>query len=409
MVHTLARRGAGGLDYGGGLVLSWKLLWGAASGMETLLFAAIGLQLLVLLLRRGGTPGAPPPERSVWSLGLLTGLLILTRPDGLVLLLLLGGGLWLMAPGRFRTLLVWMGATLLVLAPYFLFNFWTSGTLWPNTFYAKQAEYAILLQRPFLGRGLQLFYFSLGGPETGWRGMSSAHLLLLPGILYYLWWWQGEGGERAWRERLLLLLPLLWAAGHVVLYAWRLPVTFQHGRYLLPAQPVWSLYGLIGWGVLLFEPSESSPIVWVIRQVARLSFSLILLFFLVQGAAAYANDVSVIEGEMVTVAHWLKENTSPDSLIAAHDIGAIGYFTQRPLLDLAGLISPEVIPFLENEAAMATFVLQSEADYLVTAPGWPYTEVAASPTFEAIFTTNFTQTTDIGLNNMTVYRRIEGK
>jgi DNA-binding LacI/PurR family transcriptional regulator len=56
------------------------------------------------------------------------------------------------------------------------------------------------------------------------------------------------------------------------------------------------------------------------------------------GAAAFAADVAIINSEMVAVAQWLERNTPPDALIAAHDIGAIGYFTGRPLLDLAGLI-----------------------------------------------------------------------
>ena len=46
----------------------------------------------------------------------------------------------------------------------------------------------------------------------------------------------------------------------------------------------------------------------------------------------------------------MAHNTPPDALIAAHDIGAVGYFGQRRLLDLAGLVSPEVIPFIRDEA-----------------------------------------------------------
>ncbi len=145
-------------------------------------------------------------------------------------------------------ILLWAGAALLPLIPYFIFNVRASGTVWPNTFYAKQAEYAVELARPFLGRLVQLLYFSLGGAAEGWRGISGAQLLLVPGLVWAGW----LALQADWREkRLLRTLPLLWAGGHVFLYAWRLPVTYQHGRYLLAALPVWVLYGLAGWGILL--------------------------------------------------------------------------------------------------------------------------------------------------------------
>ncbi len=393
-----------GKDWLAGLTaaLTWPLLWAAASGMETLLFAALGLQIAALYLRLA----AKGRVAAKWLalLGVLSGLLILVRPDGLALLPLVALGLFL-PPGamgeRVKRLLVYGGTAVLALIPYFLFNYLTSGSIWPNTFYAKQTEYAAVLQQFIGARALQLFYFSLGGSDTGWRGISAAHFLLLPGVIYGGW----LALRRDWEQKqLLAALPLLWAGGHVTLYAWRLPVTFQHGRYLMAAIPVWLIYGLGGWLKLLFSRQSSGRALWLAQRVAAAAFALMLLFFLLQGAAAYAADVAIVEGEMVAVARWLAENTPEDALVASHDIGAIGYFAERPLLDLAGLISPEIIPLLADEAAVEQYVLQSEADYLVTAPGWPYTAVANDPDVALIFTTNFTPTQTAGLNNMIVYR-----
>ena len=66
----------------------------------------------------------------------------------------------------------------------------------------------------------------------------------------------------------------------------------------------------------------------------------------------------------------------PDALVAAHDIGAIGYFARRPLLDLAGLVTPEVIPFIRDEPLLLAFILDREAAYVVTFPSW-YPEMIA--------------------------------
>lgn len=381
---------------GGAVVLTWPLVWAAVSGMETLLFMALGCTLFWLYVRWGD--GLSPGR--VTTLAILTGLSLYTRPDGLLPILLLT--LALLFQRQLKATLLYLATLALTLAPYFWFNLSVSGQLWPNTLYAKQTEYAVLLARPIALRFINLLYFSLGGPAEGWRGLTHATLLLLPGLILagYL------AVQHDWhKKRLSHTLPLLWAGGHVLLYAWRLPVTYQHGRYLLVAVPVWVLFGLLGWreilGWVLDRVGRPGR---VIQQATTLTYTLLLLLFLLLGAQAYTNDVAFIENEMVNIAHWLNENTPPDALIASHDIGAIGYFTQRPLLDLAGLITPDVVPLLLNEPALTQYIQQNQATYLITAPGWPYTELTATLNATPLYTTNYIWTQTQDLNNMTVYQ-----
>lgn len=385
------------------LAASWPLIWAAGSGMETLLFMALGWQLLLLF-----SQSVNGHWRRVAPAGLVGGLLVLARPEGLVLLLLVAIA-YLLLPGEGRAKLKRLGifflAAGLPLIPYFVFNLWSSGSLWPNTFYAKQAEYEILWQQPFVSRLLQLLYFSLGGAITGLRGLSGAHLLLLPGLLVAAWW----AVSRDWHgRRLYYTLPLLWAGSHVFLYAWRLPVTYQHGRYLWAALPIWILFGLGGWlqlsDLITGRWLQTERLMFFWRAVTGLTFAMLLLAFSFLGAQVYAQDVAFINNEMVDVAQWVAVNTPSDGLIAAHDIGAIGYFSERPILDLAGLISPEVIPLLGDEAALTEYVLGSSADYLVTAPGWPYQMLVSSPEVVLVYDTGYPWTRDQGLNNMAVHR-----
>jgi hypothetical protein len=371
--------------------------------METLLFSGLAIQL-ILLYSRQQVNG----EWMSWQLGLLAGLLVLARPDGVGLLFLVAAGL-LIAAGlpkdRMIRCAIYLFTAALPLIPYFILNLWSSGTIWPNTYYAKQAEYAFLWETPLLRRLGQLLYFSLGGPAEGWRGISGAHLLLLPGLLIGAWTsWRSDWGKR----QLLYLLPLLWAVGHVFLYAWRLPVTYQHGRYLIPVVPVFIIFGLAGW-LLLFEDAQkrihlSDRSNFVLKRFAPLTIGAFLLFFLLLGLRAYGQDVAFINGEMVATARWLENNTPDDKLIAAHDIGAIGYFTKKPILDLAGLISPQVIPLLADQERLAAYVKASNAAYLVTAPGWPYDEITQSSDVEVIFSTNYAWSQAQGINNMMVYK-----
>jgi hypothetical protein len=300
---------------------------------------------------------------------------------------------------RLRLLLVYGVTAVIPLLPYFAFNLFTSGSFWPNTFYAKQTEYQFLLTEPIWSRAIRLLYFSVGGAEDGWQGISGVRLLLLPGLIL-----SGVlAVKNDWlRKGLLHTAPLLWAGGHVVLYAWRLPVTYQHGRYLFAAIPIWIIYGLAGW-LGLFERMGNGRYGRMGKQVAVLTFCLLLLFFTILGAQTYATDVAFIQGEMVDVAHWIADNTPEDALIASHDIGAIGYFAERPLLDLAGLISPEVIPFLTNDNDLGNYLNSSDANYLVTAPGWPYDAITKTENAKLLYTTNYHWTLEQNVNNMSVY------
>ncbi|MGH2538366.1 MAG: hypothetical protein ACRDHL_13300, partial [Candidatus Promineifilaceae bacterium] len=276
--------------------------------------------------------------------------------------------------------------------------------LWPNTFYAKQAEYRQLWATPLPLRFGRLLYFSLGGPEAGWRGISGAHLLLLPGLLLAA----GRAlmpEER--RGRPAALLALAWAVAHVFLYAWRLPVTYQHGRYLWPAVPIFILFGLRGWlslsSLVAGRLAARPRLRFYWRGLTRLTFLALLVVFLLLGAQSFAQDVAFINGEMVAAAEWLARSTPAASLVAAHDIGAIGYFGRRPILDLAGLITPQVIPHMDDQADLAGYITAAGADYLVTAPGWPYEGVLVALPSEQLYSAGYAWTRQQGLNNTAVY------
>jgi hypothetical protein len=105
----------------------------------------------------------------------------------------------------------------------------------------------------------------------------------------------------------------------------------------------------------------------------------------------------------VATAQWLAEHTGSDDLLAVHDIGAVGYFTRRPLLDLAGLITPKVIPIIRDEAALFEFVKSRQAEYLVTFPSW-YRELTARPELHLIYSTGAPWAPQAGGDNMAVYR-----
>lgn len=200
------------------LVFEWHLVWAAASGMETLAFAAIAsfvLGCLVILEVRTASDGFPA-NRAWFGVGLLTGLSVWLRPEGVTLWgpVLLGIVLFF-NPWRdkARAILLVIAGFLLILGPYLLFNHQVTGSWLPNTFYAKQAEYAFLHQQPLWRRFLEQAFVPLKGVGA----------LLLPGFLITI---VNSIRKRRWA----VLLASVWVIGFLLMYAWRLPVTYQYGR-----------------------------------------------------------------------------------------------------------------------------------------------------------------------------------
>jgi hypothetical protein len=355
------------------VTLEWHLVWAAASGMETLLFSAFALGVFVIERERPAL------------VGVCVGLSILARPDGLTLLPFALARVALAGPNRLRAALSASGAFALVFVPYLAFNYWLSGSIWPNTFYAKQAEYAALRAAPLLDRLLRV----------GLQPFVGASMLLVPGLVSAVIRW---GRDKRWGA----LLPLGWGAAFLAAYALRLPVIYQHGRYLMPVLPALSAVGVGGLSDLLQlrapgRPARVGSRIWAAAAAA------LLMAFLGLGAQAYMRDVQIIETEMVATAEWVNANTPPGALIAAHDIGALGYFGRRPILDLAGLVSPEVIPFIRDEARLQVWLRDAGANYLVTFPGW-YPALTGPLGGAQVYTTAAVFSPAAGGENMTVYR-----
>ncbi|MBI5354389.1 MAG: hypothetical protein HZB50_17245 [Chloroflexi bacterium] len=358
------------------IAFEWHFAWAAMSGMETLLHGLIVTTVLVLLMTKS--------PRTL-TLGLLTGLSAWVRPDGLTLL-----GPVLMTillteqdtRSRLTSMLRYFIGFGSLFVPYLLFNLAIGGTPMPNTFYAKQAEYALWQSEPILERLGQMGLQLLVGPS----------LVLLPGIIA---WLVKSIKQKMWAS----LSAFIWCAGYLILYISRLPV-YQHGRYLMPAMPILFLFGLLAF--VEFDAGKMfARYHWVAQFIWRASAAMLILGFIFLGAQTYAQDVAVIESEMVVTAKWAAVNLPQDSVIAAHDIGALGYFDDHELIDLAGLISPDVIPFIRDEPQLANYLDQRRANYLIAFPDF-YPLLTGNT--EIIFITNSPITLSMGEKNMAVYR-----
>ncbi len=355
--------------------LEWHMDWAAMSGMETLLQALLLTAVLAALMTG---------SRRYLILGLLTGVSLWVRPDGLTLLAPVGLTILLMDEpfsGKARAAFRYLVGFCVFFGLYLFFNLWLSGTPMPNTFYAKQAEYAAWQATPLINRLGILLLQLFNGPN----------LLLVPGLIG---WTVLSIQRKAWGS----IAALLWCGGYLLLYISRLPA-YQHGRYLMPAMPVLFLCGWLAF-LEFWGSGWLGRYHWLVQTVWQASLFLLTLGFVVLGARSYGQDVGYIESEMVVTAKWVSANLPPQAVIAAHDIGALGYYDRHPLIDMAGLVSPEVIPFIRDEKRLAQYLTERQANYLIAFPNF-YPELTGDA--PVVYTTAGRLSPSIGGENMTVY------
>jgi hypothetical protein len=325
--------------------------------METLLHGLIILIVLGMLAEK---------SRLYLTLGLLTGLSVWVRPDGLTLL----GPILFTAFFQENTLKA-RGTALLKICIgfgilfvfYLLFNLALSGSPLPNTFYAKQAEYAVYLQSLSLSERLSDYLLPL---------IASPFIVVIPGL--FLWSFKSLR-EKNWGA----LAGLIWPLGYFGIYFMRLPA-YQHGRYIIPAFPILYLWGMSGMLDYIGSSKTNQRLVFLWQSL----LVLLVLTFQFIGARQNAQDVIFVETQMVQTAQWVNENLTSDTILGVHDVGAIGYFTQNPIIDLAGLITPDVVSFIRDESQLSGFLDSKNAEYLITFPGWyPQLTETKDPIFEA--------------------------
>jgi hypothetical protein len=203
----------------------------------------------------------------------------------------------------------------------------------------------------------------------------------------------------------------LWSVGLPLAYAFLHAVLYQHGRYLIPLIPCNAVIGVAG----LLEARRLA-----LRRGCRwrgspttLAALVSLLAIVGSGwrlptmARLYAWNVDNINEMHVALGRWVAQNTAPDEVLALNDIGAITYISERPVVDLAGLITPEIVPLLrapDRTAQMAEFMAARDVGYVVIFPNWFPDLAARSDLLESVHQVTLERNTIVGGQTMVVYR-----
>jgi len=330
----------------------WMIRW-SVSGMETPLAVALVLAGFVAFTDGRQWGSRPVRTGAFWALAALT------RPEAVFLLLLWFVFLVIDTDSRegVRRLIAGLLPPALIYGGWLLFARLYFGTFWPNTLSAKVAG----------GVGWEYVLATLAR-QAGIVGYSDA---VLAGALVAA---LGFGGARLWpsRPQAQRLLPWVWVFALPVLYVMRgVPVL---SRYLVPLLPVlaWLAWRSVERWWAGEEPTPGQRRGAAVLGVALASLALIQCLF------TYSNLVlpqvrsfsAGLRQSLVPWGEWFQAHTRPGETIAAPDIGALGYYGRRRVLDLAGLVSPRIVPLLDRETpedlvANFSFARIERPEYLV--------------------------------------------
>jgi hypothetical protein len=169
-------------------------------------------------------------------------------------------------------------------------------------------------------------------------------------------------------------------AGMVILYRLTMPgmALLFAARYLVPLFNLLALSFAGGTSILFSEiilkvipeenmkPNEEGIIAILLLSVLFIP-SVISYNHHVQ---IHANQASNIQEMQVTLSLWIRENIPANSTIATYDVGAIGYFARGRVIDLYGLVTPEILHNRTSIEQRVTYLREINCTYIMFYVQW---------------------------------------
>ncbi|HET9252398.1 MAG TPA: hypothetical protein VFP58_09790 [Candidatus Eisenbacteria bacterium] len=326
-------------------VHAWSARW-AISGMETplvLLLVIASFHALARTLLHGA---------SAWPGGVLLGLATLARPECWILVMLALVSAW--TGVRVRRSRAWagiVGGTALVTVPWLALAWTWFHRLTPNTSAAK----AGVLLDPALGlSALQTSLRALLATDAFAIGFAVVSLAMAGPALFRI-----ESPAR----RAFWTFVFLWPVALVLGYA--VGGVQVVSRYLVPAAPSLILIGTAAawWCApellsvrrkIVGKPPVSGAESPRVRAASVLA---LVVLATAQNVAVTARlsapharrHTAGLLASLGQLGVWARTSTARGTLFAVSDIGAFGYYSDRPVLDLFGLVTPAMAPVTVRE------------------------------------------------------------
>ncbi len=370
------------------VALMWMgpVVWGSLSGMEVSLAA---LLVAAALLAHGR-------DRPLATAG-CAALAVLARPESLLLV-----PLFVVArPVTLRRVATFAVVTGVIVAPAVLFSLSTAGTLYPATAAAK-----------------------IEGGLVGWLGgvtePASLTWIARPRMFFAEWihWltathWLiplalAAGLVQVWRVTgralgVITLGLLAHPLGMALLAPYRGPA-FQEGRYSIHLLPLAVLTVAVAFGGRRDAPPAAGRRARIVVMLAWLAVAAVTLG---PAATRYGWAVQNINAMQVHLGRWVDASVPKTARIAVNDIGAIAYFSRREVIDLMGLVTPEIIPYRrQGEGGVIRYLKEACPQYVIIFPAWFPRLASSSDTLEPVYRVRLERNEVAGAAEMVVYRLV---
>jgi len=335
-----------------------RLLWSSLSGMEITLFT-----LLCILIFRNHLKEIAE-GRILLINGLLLGIAANTRPETY----LLAGiyyltSLYLLKDNLKQNIgkLLLSGLIFVVLLlPYPVFSYIHTGGFLPNTYEGQVGSAKYLPNFTFIIESSKIFI----------KDNFIVFILWLTGSVYFIYTLIKRKADRNFLliNLWVILLPLV---SSFIAPNWR-----HHGRYLIPLIPFINIIAIyiLRKVHLYYNESRSSRSV----LIRKISIALILIASINSGflfAGVLGWNVENINNQQGKIADWLNQNLPNEKAFGMNDIGIITFKTKKYVVDMAGLVTPEVFKFqkMSYEAGskeLFKFLKAKGVNYIIIYPDW---------------------------------------
>ena len=365
------------------VLITGNIVWYSLSGMETMLFLVLGLWWIDSF-----------KKEKWWLAGILAGALMLTRIEGLLFILM---GLFFTvkrfsAQGKFvKPSIVQVACSIPLMLPSFILNYIVTGKFYPTTMAGKKWLYgvgdgffgfSIFRSIRYVMAWIATFYQTNWWPQMIDRPSTIQYPLVKLitrgridkqaqafGLEPYPIWFQAltviigmilllillRGMYRVLKPALVNIfkrgvpsaweLLVYWFIGHNLIYLLLMPIRGHGGRYQAVNFILAGLFIVAGTDVCVKTKNLKYKI---FNYAFKPGLLLIYLFSIVVWGNIYTASVLHVNEVHAAAGKWLDNNLPEDTEIAVFDVGAIKYFSQLPITDIAGLTDREALQYVLN-------------------------------------------------------------
>jgi hypothetical protein len=342
-------------------VFTGRFAWSALSGMETTMFTFFCITAIYFHIKN--------LQRNNFNLlpAFLLSLATVSRPEGFLLfgLYLFDVSLNLVRDGKFQKNLLKFIFSVIIFAvisfPYLIFSYSISGNFFPNTFRGQGGGFNFIPDFNYLF--LTIAYFIQDNIIMG--------LLYVFSIFFYF-----SNLKRYFSEFKYVNLIFLWIIFLPIVSSVLIPNWRHHLRYLIPLIPFVNIIGMYILVYLLNKKFFTKFKKQIFKRKELLASLIIISFvYYVAYAIALGNNTDNINSQQVKLAKWVNENVRRDETIALNDIGAITFINKNRIIDMAGLVTPELLKYRsytwkDNLDSINYLLKKNNVSYIIIYDDW---------------------------------------